>query len=141
MVKVLRWWIVWTKADEEDVFEDGNKVVNYPTNLGSISSQILLQWASNNKHLIGADESGLSGRERKVKYALENSDDWRYLQVKTELVERYALEDKHYDKRQTKAQGAQHGRQADCPQGCACRIPACSCSPSAGRLRRRTPAP
>lgn len=104
MVKVLRWWIVWTKADEEDVFEDGNKVVNYPTNLGSISSQILLQWASNNKHLIGADESGLSGRERKVKYALENSDDWRYLQVKTELVERYALEDKHYDKRQTKAQ-------------------------------------
>jgi hypothetical protein len=105
MVKVMRWWIVWTKADEEDVFEDGNKVVNYPTNLGSISSQILLGWAKDeSERLRDLDRSRWSDKDHKISFALEHPDDWRYLQVKTELVERYALEDKHYDKRQTKAQ-------------------------------------
>lgn len=92
MVKVLRWWIVWTKPDEEDVILDGNKVVNYPTNPGSVASQILLKWAKDHEH-----------EPRYAKY-LSNPDDWRYLQVKTEMVERYQLEEKHYDRRQTKAQ-------------------------------------
>lgn len=121
MVKVLRWWIVWTKPDEEDVFQDSNKVVNYPTNMGSVASQILLEWARDESaHLKALRDQGLtlSTKEKKVERALANTKDWRYLQVKTELVERYALEDKHYDKRQTKAQeriadyiGGDHGEE------------------------------
>ncbi len=119
MVKVLRWWIVWTKPDEEDVFKDSNKVVNYPTNMGSITSQILLEWARDESaHLKNLRDQGLtlSPKEKKVERALVNTKDWRYLQVKTELVERYALEDKYYDRRQTHAQeriadyiGGDHG--------------------------------
>jgi hypothetical protein len=106
MVKVLRWWIVWTKADEEEVFRQGDKVINYPTNPGSLASQILLGWAQDQErrfHNVNR-ESLQDPTDRKIYDALQNRDDWRYLQVKTELVERYALEDKHYDKRQTKAQ-------------------------------------
>jgi hypothetical protein len=88
MIKVLKYWIVWTKPDEEKVFESGEKVFAYPTDVGSVSSQILLAWASD-------PSSGAGKLDQK---------DWRYLHVKTELVERYALEEKHYDRRQTYAQ-------------------------------------
>jgi hypothetical protein len=88
MIKVLKYWIVWTKPDEEEVLYSENKVFAYPTDPGSVSSQILLEWAKAN-----------AGDPR-----LADTKDWRYLHVKTEMVERYALEEKHYDRRQTRAQ-------------------------------------
>lgn len=92
MIKVLQYWIVWTKPDEECVLAHGEKVVSYPSNEGSIASQILLGWAKD--------------CEKDPRYGsrLKNRRDWRYLKVKAEMVERYAPEEKYYDRRQTKAQ-------------------------------------
>jgi len=101
MVKVVQSWIVWTKPDEERPIEGPTtKIVAYPSNPISIAAQVLLKWASDRTDDIR------SGRpvEPKVVEILNAPEDWRYLQVKTEVIQRYAQEEKHYDKLQTRAQ-------------------------------------
>jgi hypothetical protein len=90
LVKLVRYSIVFTKPDEEKILNEGEElyVLNYPTTAEELAALLLLTWVKDNQ---GND-------------AIKDPKDWRYLKVRLHIVERYAVEDKYYDRRQTQAQ-------------------------------------
>ena len=92
LVKLVRYSIVFTKPDEEDVLlrhkHEQCKVVNYPTTAEELAAILLLEWV----------------KENQDNPAIQDPKDWRYLKVRLHVIERYAVEDKYYDRRQTRAQ-------------------------------------
>jgi hypothetical protein len=92
LIKLVKYRIVYTKPDEEEFLEEGNKLIDYPTNPAELASEVLLGWVKN--HLPNPD----------IDEDLQDPKNWRYLKVRTEVIERYPSEVKYYEKRQTKAQ-------------------------------------
>ena len=90
LVKLVRYSIVFTKPDEETILSHNEQcqVINYPTTAEELAALVLLEWVKGHQ-----DHP-----------ALRDQRDWRYLKVRLHVIERYAVEDKYYDRRQTKAQ-------------------------------------
>lgn len=90
LVKLVRYSIVFTKPDEERILSDDEEcqVVNYPTTAEELAAIVLLEWV----------------KDHQDNPAVRDPKDWRYLKVRLHVIERYAVEDKYYDRRQTQAQ-------------------------------------
>ena len=96
-VKVIKYRIVYVQPDEEIFLYENTKVIDYATSAEEFSAQMLVGWVADLQN----------GRVQLPRPALlpaiANPDNYRYLRIRSEVLDRYQQEDKYYDKRQTKA--------------------------------------
>jgi hypothetical protein len=81
-LKLVRYRILFTKRDHEDILHHGESLVNYSTTAQDFGGRMAAEWIK--------------------KYPLKDDDDGKYIQTFVEVLARYPKQEKEYDKRQVK---------------------------------------
>src|SRR6266850_1635936 len=95
-LKLVKYVIVLTKPYQERFLYEGTELIAYPTTLEEFSAKILARWMAD---VI----AGTVSLDPTTLELVIDPKSYRYLMVRIEVVERYPLEEKHYDQRQMKA--------------------------------------